>query len=274
MSDTKASRQTALITGANRGIGLAVVKELLAKHYDVISTARHPADAAELHAVKNDRLRVIALDITSEKSLAALPAATVDALGSLASPASVSAANAVLDVLVNNAGVFLSGTPSTESDPAATIHATNTANVVGPLLVTRALLPLLKRVHGNSNGATRARVFNVSSAVGSIAQYVAIPQAVIPTSIAFTAYRMSKAALNMLTVDSASQHKDVTFVALHPGMVDTDMAHHVVVAPDFNAVGMITTEQSARGIAAIVHGSTHAEHNAKFRNVDGTLLQW
>ncbi len=82
-------------------------------------------------------------------------------------------------------------------------------NVVGPLLVNQAFLPLMNR-----SGADPPIVVNMSTAVASIAEN---------SSGGITAYRCSKVAVNMLTVNFAKEVTDVVWVAMHPGWVDTDM---------------------------------------------------
>jgi len=260
-------RQTALVTGANRGIGLDLVRGLLAKNYDVIATARQPTAAKELNeiAAKNGRLRVIELDVSSVKSVETLHTTTTSALASLkADP------KAGLDLLINNAGVVPQESPTTLDGIAKIMASTFATNVTGSLLVTRVLLPLLQR------HTPRAKVIMMSSAGGSIGRYFAVPEAVVKSRIGTSVYFVSKAALNMLTVDLANEHKDLTFIALHPGVVETDMAKEFF-APTANvqAFGSINAEQSATALINTIERAQHDTHNAKFVDAtNGTFIPW
>ena len=178
-----------VITGANRGIGLALARQLTERGEEVIATARNPADAKELVALGG---RVVPLDVQDDDSVAAFAAA----LG-----------NESIDVLINNAGMAIrDGLGNLDFDGMKAVFDTNT---VGPLRVLQAVLPQVK-----SNGG--AKVVNITSRMGSIEEN---------DSGGMYAYRMSKAALNMAVSVSSVDLKDagVTVVGIHPGWVKTDM---------------------------------------------------
>ncbi len=179
-----------LVTGANRGIGLGLVRALTARGEDVVGTARRPEAAAELRA---SGARVVPLDVTDPASVADL----VRALG-----------DEPLDVLVGNAGVGV-GRSAPGSLDFDEIRRQFEVNAIGTLRVTEALLPTLRR-------GTRRLVAHMSSKMGSIADN---------TSGDAYAYRASKAALNALTkslaIDLAPE--GFTCLVLHPGWVRTDM---------------------------------------------------
>lgn len=178
-----------VITGANRGIGLALAKRYSAKGDSVIGTAR---------------------DVGAAKPLAALPGVTTLALD-VRDDASVAAFAAVLgdegiDVLINNAGVgHWEGLSAFDAKVALDLFDTN---ALGAIRVTRALLPMLKKARG--------KVFHMSSGMGSIGDN---------HSGGAYAYRMSKAALNMagrtLAIELAKDR--VASIVVEPGWVKTDM---------------------------------------------------
>lgn len=182
-----------VVTGASRGLGRAVVEHLRADGHDVIAACRRPADAPAGGPA-------VALDVTDPTSV-----------GSLAE--SVEAEFGGVDVLVNNAGIKAAPGHSWEASAgpldrldADAVAAVLRTNVIGPLLVTRALLRLM------SPGAV---VANLSSQLGSMAATVGRDYA----------YNASKAAVNMITVTMAADLRTagVASVAVNPGWVRTEM---------------------------------------------------
>ena len=176
---------SALVTGANRGIGLALVKALVAQGTSVIGACRSPS--SELQATG---ARIEALDVTSEASCADL-GRRLDGQR--------------LDLLVHNAGI-LRGESIDSLDPDGMLQQL-AVNSVGPLRLTRHLLPHL---------ADRTKIVIVTSRMGSIADN---------DSGGAYGYRMSKAAVNAagrsLAIDLAPRGIAVGLV--HPGWVRTDM---------------------------------------------------
>ncbi len=179
-----------LITGANRGIGLEIARQMSQRGDQVVATARQPETAVELRALD---VRLEALDVTSADQVAQLAAAL--------EPDS-------LDVLINNAGVGVRGRPLGELEFDKMMRFFDT-NALGALRVAEALLPLLRR------GKAR-KILSITSLMGSISDN---------SSGGSYAYRASKAALNMLhrslAIDLAGE--DFTCAVLHPGWVQTDM---------------------------------------------------
>lgn len=188
----------ALVTGAGRGLGLEFVRQLLGRGHRVVATVRRPERAADLKALAAahpDRLWLLPLDVTDSVSVAALPAA-------------ISAHLPALDLLINNAGILVSGERfgKLSADDLQTAFGTN---AVAPMLLTQALAPLLQR--GNN-----ALVLNISSILGSIEK----------TEGFYTpSYAVSKAALNMVgkLLSHALAGSGVRVVNLHPGWVRTSM---------------------------------------------------
>ncbi|KAH9265079.1 hypothetical protein BSLG_007364 [Batrachochytrium salamandrivorans] len=199
------STPTCLITGANRGIGLELVKAFLAKGFKVYATARAPLDATELNATGAS---VLPLDCSNSDSIKAFPAL----LG----------ASTTLDMLINNAAIMNAGTSSLEAS-AESMLAAYQINTVAPLLLVQGLAKNLQL-------STAPKVINVTSQMGSIDDN---------KQGGYTSYRASKAALNMVNKCLSIELPDITFVALHPGYVRTRMtSNQGTIDPD-DAAGRI-----------------------------------
>ncbi|MFF1572267.1 SDR family oxidoreductase [Leifsonia sp. NPDC058292] len=200
------SRKIALVTGANKGIGLEIARQLAQADVHVILGTRNPErGTAAVQALTSEGLDVsyLPLDTTDEADIAAATAAISDKHGRL-------------DILVNNAGIadWHDGPPSTAS--LAAVRAELETNFVGTLAVTQAMLPLLE----NSDAA---RIVNLSSALGSLSVNGD------PSSPFYAAraigYNTSKAALNMLTIQLAAELSDTAIAvnSVSPGFVKTDL---------------------------------------------------
>jgi NAD(P)-dependent dehydrogenase (short-subunit alcohol dehydrogenase family) len=197
-----------VITGANRGIGLALARQLTERGEEVIATARNPATATELVALGG---RVVPLDVQDDDSVQAF----AQALG-----------NEPIDVLINNAGMAIKdGLGNLDFEGMKSVIDTNT---VGPLRVLQAVLPQIK-----SSGS--AKVINITSRMGSIEEN---------SSGGMYAYRISKAALNMAISVSSIDLKEagVTVIGIHPGWVKTDMGGtNAQVDVDDSAASILST---------------------------------
>ncbi len=182
-----------VVTGANRGIGLELVRQLLARGDRVEAAVRDPDGASDLRALGGDRLRLHRLDHLDPDSVAAL-AAALD--------------GAPVDLLINNAGVYGGTRQHLPGVDFEDVVRTFRVNALGPLRVTLALLPNLK--------AARGKVIHVTSGMGSIADN---------KSGSFYGYRMSKAALNMMSRNLAVDLRGagVASAVINPGWVKTDM---------------------------------------------------
>lgn len=194
---------TTVITGANRGIGLELVRQAAARGDSVIAVCREPGSGLE------------ALDIRIESGIDVSLQEDVDRLAGRLSDTSI-------DLLINNAGI-LSRQSLHDLDFDA-IRRQFEVNSLGPLRVTAALQAQLK---------DGAKVAIVTSRMGSIADN---------TSGGHYGYRMSKAAVNMAGVSLARDLKDrdIAVVLLHPGYVSTDMTGHSgSVEPADAATGLL-----------------------------------
>jgi NAD(P)-dependent dehydrogenase (short-subunit alcohol dehydrogenase family) len=187
---TDQQQQTVLITGANRGIGLALATHFHQHGYKVIATARKPTKALELNKVG---VEVVQLDITDTKSVTALKSKLK---------------GRQIDILLNNAGIGGHSTANFEDLDIERLQTAFNVNSLGALRVIQALMP-------NLDMGPRKIVASVSSRMGSIKE----------SSGGAIGYRASKTALNSfnksLSVEFAKQ--GFVFVVLHPGWVRTDM---------------------------------------------------
>jgi NAD(P)-dependent dehydrogenase (short-subunit alcohol dehydrogenase family) len=225
---------TYLITGANRGIGLEIVKQLRARGDTVIATTRTGADS-DLAAMG---ARVVKLEVSDEDSIAALGTA-------LASTPTVTP----IDVLINNAGV--GSEASTLKDQSFDeLSRVFTVNAFAPILLAKACLPALR-------AGKRRVIMNVSSQLASIATN---------NGGSSYPYRGSKTALNQLTMCLANELRPENFccVSVHPGWVRTDMGgpKAPMLPPD-----------SARHLITLADRLTPSD-SGKFLNYDGATMAW
>jgi NAD(P)-dependent dehydrogenase (short-subunit alcohol dehydrogenase family) len=202
-----AAASTYLVTGANRGLGLAFARGLAARGDRVIATAGRP-DAAR--ALKALAVRVEALDVADESSVGAL-ARTLS--------------GEPVDVLINNAAIGEAG-PGIARLKRDDLERSFRVNAIGPLAVTQALLP-------NLRAGRRRLVANLSSGLASVSAN---------ESGGWSAYRASKAALNQLTRTFAAELADdgFTFIVISPGWVRTDMGGSgAPLSPDESVAAML-----------------------------------
>jgi NAD(P)-dependent dehydrogenase (short-subunit alcohol dehydrogenase family) len=205
MANTK---KIALITGANKGLGFEMARQLGQAGVTVVLAARDPqkgeAAAAKLRGEGLD-VQFLKLDVTDKADYAA-------------ASAFLDKKFVRLDILINNAGisaeVFGTGKPSTTTDD--TIHRTFETNFFAPVALTKALLPLLKR-------SDAGRIVNMSSILGSQTLH-ADPKSQI-YEFKTLSYDASKAVLNSFTIHLAHELKDtkIKVNSAHPGWVKTDM---------------------------------------------------
>jgi len=188
---------TTLITGANRGLGFEVARQLVAAGHQVWIGARD--DARGQQAADAAGARFVRLDVTDDASVAAA-AERVEAL----------------DVLVNNAGISGGriGPGEATADQMRTVYETN---VFGPVRVLRAFIPLLEK-------SPAPVVVNVSSGVGSL--NLAADPGGTWREANFPVYASSKAALNMLTIRYAAAFPRMRINSVDPGFTATDFNQH------------------------------------------------
>jgi len=185
-----ADQPVALVSGASRGIGREIARQLAADHgFAVLAGARDPDGAGEPDHGSNDWVQLDVADAASVQRLAER----------------VRSEPGRLDVLVNNAGVY-GGHESVADFDLAEAHAVLETNVFGAWRLTQAMLPLLHE-------SPRARIVNVSSGGGQLSDMDG----------GRAAYRVSKAGLNVLTRVLAADEEGILTNSLCPGWVRTDM---------------------------------------------------
>ncbi|MBH8566367.1 SDR family NAD(P)-dependent oxidoreductase [Nostoc sp. CENA67] len=185
----------ALITGSNRGIGLAIAQGLLAKGYGVIITSRSLDNAKQVAEKLQGKVIPIELDVTNDHSINQ----AVETLHQKIDH---------LDVLINNAGVYPDEGVNILTIPRELLDSTMNANAFGAIRMVQAFLPLLEKTHD-------ARVVNVSSGFGALEGL----SADVPS------YCLSKLALNGATImlAQALHAKGIIVNSMCPGWVRTDM---------------------------------------------------
>lgn len=184
-----AQRQTAMVIGASRGIGLGLAREFAARGWRVVASER--SDSPALHELaRQSGVEIVKADLTDRAGIAALASATP---------------SASLDALLVNAGVYDARSVDEAGDED--ILAIMLANAAGPVRAARALLPAVR------DGGTLAFT---TSLMGSIAD----------SSGGAELYRMSKAAQNILArglFATEAKGRGIAVLSLHPGWVKTDM---------------------------------------------------
>lgn len=228
-----------LITGCSRGLGLELVKQLISAPSSVstvFATARSPTPSGPLSDViksSGGRICFVQLDVTNDQSIGAATEQVAQQLGDKG-----------LDVLINNAGIqiFEKGGAS-GMDALETTLATNVTSVHK---VSSAFLPLL------CQGKDK-KIVNISSTLGSIAMKDYFGLAPCPS------YKISKAALNMLTMQHSMDlaPRGFTVFAVSPGWLKTDLGGPQADLPP---------ETGAKAVMDIVYTSTK-EDNGAFRNI-------
>lgn len=192
------NRKIVIVTGANKGIGLEIVKELAEKGSTVILTSRDGAKGKKsCEELKKQGIEVLfhQLDVTDGKSIDKITQFLKEKFEKI-------------DVLINNAGIFIDGDKNASNVSMETFRETMETNFYGPLRVSRALIPLLQE-------SEDGRIINMSSGLGAL-------QGAGP---GYPSYSISKTALNGLTVKMAAElgEKGIKVNSMCPGWVRTDM---------------------------------------------------
>ena len=197
----------ALVTGANKGIGREISRQLAAKGVLVLMAAREPGRGEKAVAeFRGHGLAVefVQIDVTSDASVQR-------------AAAEIDRRHGRLDILVNNAGIALDWCPASELS-VDLFQKTFETNVFGAFRVTKAMLPLLKK-------SKHGRIVNISSGLGSLTRNAALDGGGLTIGNQLLAYCASKAALNMITIHFAKelQSSGIKVNSANPGYTATDM---------------------------------------------------
>ena len=230
-----------LITGAGRGIGLELTKQLASSGWVVFATCR--SSTSDLDSINLNGGHVIAdVNVTSKDGISNIISAIK---------------KTKLDLLINNAGVL--GTESLDSLDIVSMMQQFEVNSLSPLLITAALLE-------NGNLLSGSKITMVSSMEGSVSNRGVG---------GVYGYRMSKAALNMGSVLLAKdlELKGISVLIIHPGSVDTDMCNDFMKKTGDVVPGVITTSESAKRIIQRIE-LTDLTSSGKFFDVAGNEVAW
>lgn len=245
--------RTALITGANRGIGLGLVEVYLDRGWNVIATARTPAraDALRALAMTHPRLAIEQLDVTDHGRVDELAETYRDQ---------------PIDVLINNAAYIQVYQVSLR--PLAEVEFDDTrmsfeVNAIGPMKMAQAFTPHV--------AASRdKKLINISSSAASFGA--------APARGSSYNYSISKTALNAFTFKYAAEVRErgVIVTALHPGVVETDRPGNdwSVLPPAMQRIPRMTVEEATAKIVDVIDSLT-SEDSGRFVSYDGgTPIPW
>ncbi len=227
-----------LVTGANRGIGLELVRQYAAEGWSVLATCRHPDSAQDLQdlAAKDpDRVELLPLSVTEPGEIEALPRRLGDR---------------PLHLLVNNAGLRPREASVLGSVDTASFMEAIQVNALGALKVTEALLPNLQR-------GEKPLVVMISSSLGSLARN---------EEGGDYGYRAGKAALNavMRSLAVDLNPRGITVISIHPGWVRTRMG---------GSHARLSVEESVTAMRSVL-GRVSLADTGKFLRLDGREEPW
>lgn len=228
-----------LITGANRGLGLEFVRQLLERGERVIAACRHPGRAKELNRLAGEfpgHLKVMPLDVSDARSIAAFAS-------------ELAMLEVSIDVLIHNAGMLISGEEFGKVDAHA-LSSTFSTNAMGPFLLTQALATQLR---------DGGKLIAISSGLGSIAR---------TQRFGTPSYDISKAALNMAMrlLGHALAERRIAVLALSPGWVKTDMGGENAELEPVQSIGNM--------LKVIDALEFEADNVGQFRGNDGKTIPW
>lgn len=244
-----------VVTGGNRGLGLGLIKTLLARPFTtVVASVRNAQGVASLKAESftsgdNSILHIIELDFTT-----AIPPEKIRAVLEEAVDSSVEH----VDVLINNAAYVPPFSPAVETSAKDLRNAFET-NTIAPLLVFQAFWPLLQKA------TSTPKVIMITSSVGGNA---------IQETMPVGAYGPSKAALNWVTRALHLQHDNIVAVALHPGWVKTRAGEFCAKEWNYPADPPVTIEESVGGMLEVIDGATREKFSGKCVTQTGEVLPW
>ena len=227
-----------LVTGANRGLGLGLVKKFLRNNEKVICTTRNISKSKELILCKekyNDNLEICELDLLDKDS----PNVLSNFLG-----------DETIDLFINNAGVIGHSAQHFKSVSLNHWLEVLKVNLIAPLLITQSIIKNIEK-------SSERKIYFISSKVGSIEDN---------KSGGMYIYRSSKTALNQVVKSLSIDLKPlgISVISLHPGWVRTEMG-----GPN----ALISVEESVNGMIDVI-SNTSIINSGQFINYDGTRLPW
>jgi NAD(P)-dependent dehydrogenase (short-subunit alcohol dehydrogenase family) len=224
-----------LITGAGRGIGLALTKEFTQNGYSVFATYRSEISAAELLKLAKEKptIKLIQIDVASDEGVKPLSAA-------------LKKSATTIDILINNSGVIGDKSHSILEQSFDSMMQVFNINTLGAMRVIKSVLPFMEK------GSTIAQI---TSLMGSITDN---------GSGGYYDYRVSKAALNMMNMCLAKELPQMTCLVLHPGWVQTDMG---------GAGAKVSVDDCARGLFRVIT-TPSLRKSGEFLDYQGEHLPW
>lgn len=248
---------TYFITGANRGIGLSLAKQLAADpNATVIATARNPASATDLQdlAKSNSRVKLVQLDVSDENSIKKAGAEVAKLTDSI-------------DVFISNGAIGQAYSSVLETSKEQWANHYNT-NALGPILLLQQIYPLIKK-------GTEKKVIFVSTMAASLGMTLPVTT---------SAYGQSKAALNFTVKELATELRGdgSIVIAVHPGVVTTDMfkagskyimEQNPAAIEFFALTESISPDKSAEDLLDLFKGLTE-ESSGKFYSYDKSEIPW
>ena len=227
-----------LITGANRGLGLGLVKKYLENNEKVFCTTRNISKSKELKLLKEkhtNNLEICELDLLDKDSPNILSNFLV---------------NKPIDLFINNAGVIGQSAQHFKSISLNPWIEVLKVNLIAPLLITQSIIKNIEK-------SSEKRIYILSSKVGSIEDN---------KSGGMYVYRSSKSALNQIVKSLSIDLKPlgISVISLHPGWVRTEMG-----GPN----ALISVEESVNGMFGVI-SNTNIKNSGQFINYDGTQIPW
>jgi len=228
-----------LITGANRGLGFELTKLFASRGHMAVAGAFAGNGMEDLNALKEkypDNVRILPLDITSDKSVEDAVKELEDEFGSL-------------DAIVNNAGVLLAKEKNIDELDIDEIRRTFEINTFGHYRIIRDFLPL---IYKGSNQC----ILNITSEASSITN----------VGYNYCSYSMSKVAATMMSqmFSNFLSDKGIRVIAVHPGRMNTVMGRDTA---------QMEPDESAKGIYKLITGETKVTEKVKFVNYAGKPIQ-
>ncbi|KIK51420.1 hypothetical protein GYMLUDRAFT_234133 [Collybiopsis luxurians FD-317 M1] len=245
------------VTGANRGIGLALVAELAANVQNafVYAGVRDPTQSTNLQKLVSNY----------PGKIAPVQYVAGDVAGNRAIAETIKSKHGVVDVVIGSAGISSYMGLASET-PAEALREHFEVNVIGMVILFQAMLDILR-------ASAHPKFIPITSGSGSLTAYIDLP-------MGYTCYGSSKAALNYVSRKIHFENDWLTCVPIAPGVVDTDMA---AANSEMDKTGtissvrnqlMISPEECATALIKLIQGATREKDGGEFINFDGTKISW